>query len=123
MINIPLQNIANQSLNIVLNNNNYIIRLHACEGSITTGAVIDRTALDSLGTSITAVDIIENNVTIVTGMRAVCGTPLLPYLYLQSDGNFIFVTNNDEYPNWRLFGINQYLIYATPTEIEELQNG
>lgn len=123
MINIPLQTIANQSLNIVLNDNNYVIRLHACEDSIVTGSIIDRTALDSLGTSITAVDIIENNITIVTGMRAVCGTPLLPYSYLQGDGNFIFVTNNDEYPNWRLFGINQYLIYATYNEIKALQNG
>lgn len=123
MINIPLQNIANQTLNIVLNNNNYVIRLHACEDSITTGSIVDRTALESLGTSIVAVDITENNEVIVTGMRAVCGTPLLPYPYLQGDGNFIFVTNNDEYPNWRLFGVNQYLIYASPSEIEELQNG
>ncbi len=122
MINIPLQNIANQTLNIVLNDNNYIIRLHACEDFVTTGSIIDRTDLDFLGTAITSVDIIENNTVIITGMRAVCGTPLLPYSYLQGDGNFIFVTNNDEYPNWRLFGINQYLIYASPSEIEVIRN-
>lgn len=104
MINIPLQTIANQSLNIVLDQNNYNIRLHACEDT------------NSLVYGITAVDIIRNNIVIVSGMRAVAGTPLIPYSYLES-GNFIFVTQNDEYPNWNYFGINQYLIYASQAEL------
>lgn len=107
MIQIPLQNIANQSLNIVLDNNNYTIRLHACEDT------------NSLITGITAVDIVRNNVVIVSGMRAVCGTQLIPYQYLV-DGNFIFVTQNDMYPNWNLFGITQFLIYASQAEIDEI---
>lgn len=98
MINISLQTIANQSLNIVLDGNNYTIRLHACR-------------------EIMAVDIIRNNIVIVSGMRAVAGTPLLPYSYLE-DGNFIFVTQNDEYPNWPYFGINQFLIYASQAELD-----
>ena len=104
MINIPLQTIANQSLNIVLDGNNYTIRLHACEDK------------NSLVYGVTAVDIVRNNIVIVSGMRAVCGTPLIPYAYLEN-GNFIFVTQNDEYPNWNYFGINQFLIYASQAEL------
>jgi len=107
MIQISIKNIPNQSLNILLDNNNYNIRLHACEDK------------NSLLTGVTAVDIIRNNVRIVSGMRAVSGTPLIPYRYLQ-DGNFIFTTDNDMYPNWNLFGINQFLIYASAAEIRAL---
>jgi hypothetical protein len=102
MINIPISNIPNQSLSIVLDDNNYTIRLHTCN-------------------NIVAVDIVRNSETIVSGMRATCGTSLIPYSYLQ-DGNFIFVTQNDEYPNYNLFGLTQFLIYASLDEITEINS-
>jgi hypothetical protein len=111
MINIPVSNIPNQSLSIQIDNINYIIRIHACNDN------------QDLGTNILAVDIIKDNTIVVTGMRAVSGTPLLPYPYLTTDGNFIFVTQNDEYPNWRLLGVNQYLIYVSFSEIRDIING
>jgi len=55
-------------------------------------------------------------------MRAVSGFPLIPYSYLQN-GNFTFITSNNEYPDWRQFGITQYLIYASKSELEEILNG
>ena len=103
MIQIPITNIVNQSLTILLDENNYNIRLHTSQ-------------------NITSVDITRNNIVIVEGMRAVCGTPLIPYTYLE-DGNFIFVTQNDQYPIYELFGITQFLIYASQTEIEAINNG
>lgn len=106
MIVIPITNIPNQSLSIPLDDNNYEIRIHCCNDNF------------ELGTSIMAVDIFKNDEAIVLGMRAQCGTPLLPFPYMQTDGNFIFVTSNDEYPNWRLFGVNQYLIYVSRTELQ-----
>lgn len=117
MIQIPVTNIPNQSLNIVLDNNNYLIRIHACQDVSTKG-----TSIRILGQGILAVDIIRNDEVIVSGSRAVCGYPLIPYKYLE-DGNFIFTTENDQYPNWRLLGINQFLIYASQAELEAIRNG
>lgn len=119
MIKIPLTNIPNQSLNIVLDGNNYVIRIHACGDSTISASVA---SLRTLGNGILAVDIIRNDVVIVTGMRAVSGTPLIPYTYLE-DGNFIFITQNDQYPNWRLLGINQFLLFASQAELDALRNG
>ena len=110
MINVPLNNIANQAFIIVLDNNNYNITIKSCRNS------------GVFGVGIMAVDIIRNDEVIVTGMRAVPGYPLIPYKYLQN-GNLTFVTQNDMYPDWRLFGINQYLIYASKTELESILNG
>lgn len=109
MINIPLNNIANQSFNIVLDNNNYFFNIRFCRNS------------GALGVGIMAVDITRNDSIIETGFRAVPGYPLIPYKYLQN-GNFTFVTQNDMYPDWRLFGINQFLIYASKEELENIKN-
>lgn len=47
---------------------------------------------------------------------------LLPYPYMieQVGGNFIFITNDDEYPNYTEFGNTQSLCFVT---IDELING
>ncbi len=63
-----------------------------------------------------------NNVLILSGIRAVAGFPVIPYDYLQN-GNFVFVTANDEYPIYTRFGIDQFLIYASPDEIAEIDAG
>lgn len=107
MIQIPLQNIPNQSLSIQLDENQIDINFHATQDNID-------------GTSgVTAIDIVINNVVIVSGMRAVFGTPIIPYIYLQ-DGNFAFITQGDEYPDWRQFGITQFLVYASESELEDI---
>lgn len=116
MIKVPVTNIPNQSLNIILDGDNYVIRIHACSDTS-----INTTSIRVLGTGILAVDITRNDQVIVTGMRAVCGTPLIPYKYLE-DGNLIFTTQNDQYPNWRLLGVNQFLIFASQAEIDEIRN-
>ena|SRR5271165_389549 len=108
MIQVPLANIANQSLSIQLDTNNYVFNLYAGEDNID-------------GTSgITSMDVIRDNTVILTGMRVVCGTPVIPYLYLEN-GNFIFITMNDEYPDWRLFGITQFLVFASASELEAIR--
>lgn len=68
----------------------------------------------------TAVTIFQNNVLILSGMRAVAGTPVIPYQYLEA-GNFIFVTANEEYPVYTEFGSTQYLFYLTQAELEALR--
>jgi len=66
MITIPLQSIPNQTLSIVLDGNQYNITLKSCEG-------------------ITAIDLVRNNVTILSGHRVVAGFPLIPYEYWKQE--------------------------------------
>ena len=103
MREIPLANIPNQSLSIQLDGNNFDLRVHDC-GSITTFTIT-----------------INNTITL-SNMRAVAGTPLIPYKYLEN-GNFIVLTTNEEYPDWARFGIDQYFIYASQAELEALNAG
>lgn len=110
MIQIPILNIPNQTLSIQLDNNQWDISIHANQDNL------DGT------TGIMSVDIVINNIVIVTGQRAVFGFPLIPYTYL-INGNITFLTANDEYPDWRQFGITQTLIYASNEELGEIADG
>lgn len=101
MINIPLTAIPSQSLSILLNNEQYGIRIHDC------------------GNGVMSIDIVINNVPLLTGIRLVSNYPIIVSEYMQN-GNFILQTINDEYPDWTRFGVTQYLIFANPSEIEAL---
>ena len=105
MINIPLQAIPNQSLSLQIDQITYDLRLHTCA-----------TGLDQ----ITAVTLFINNVLILSGVRAVSGYPIIPYPYLEN-GNFTFVTMNDEYPNYTQFGITQTLVFGSQAEIDAIR--
>jgi hypothetical protein len=111
MLQIPILNIPNQTLSLQIDNNLYDIGIYATKD-------------DAQGNSgISAVTIVRNNITIVSGMRAVYNYPLLPYFYETINyGNFIFTTQNDEYPDWRQFGITQFLIYVSYDELLTIQN-
>jgi len=110
MILIPIINIPNQSLTLQLDNNQYDLTIHATQDNP------DGT------TGIMAVDISINNEIIISGVRAVDLYPLIPYKYLVN-GNFIFITQNFQYPDWRQFGVTQSLIYASNEELESIEDG
>lgn len=110
MIQIPVVNIPNQTLSIQLDGNLYDISIHATQDN------------EDGTTGIMAVDISINNSLIISGVRAVSNFLLIPYQYLVN-GNFGFVTSNDDYPDWRKFGISQYLVYISNDELEEIANG
>lgn len=65
-------------------------------------------------------DLSLNDEVILSGARIVTGTPIIPYEYLRSQGNFIILTENDELPYWTQFGVNQQLIYASAEELSLL---
>lgn len=67
-----------------------------------------------------AVTIFRNGSILLNGMRCVTGTPLIPYEYME-DGNFAFITENGEFPNWEKFGRTQFLVYLTRAEVEALR--
>lgn len=97
---IPLQPIPNQRLRIPLSGRRFELVIKGIEEYIT-------------------VDVLIDGEVVLEGIRAVAGTPIIPYRYLEY-GNILFITENDEYPNWRLFNSSQRLVYLTPDEIGEL---
>lgn len=104
MLQVPITNIPNQSLSFSADNNLYDIRIHATGDN------------DEPGTEVMTFDISINGVVIITGIRAVAGFPIIPSVYLQN-GNFIVLTENDDYPDWNQFGISQQLIYTSEAEL------
>jgi hypothetical protein len=108
MIEITLANVPSQS---------FTIQLEECQYSFVVRSV---NANDN-DSGIIAVDILQNNIPIVTGNRAVAGYFLMPYRYQEDDdcGNFVFFTLNDDLPDYTQFGITQSLIYFTKQELQD----
>jgi len=97
MQQIPLLQIANQSLNVVLDTGEYVLTIREANGCMMA-------------------DIERDGLAVVTGVRCLTGEPLIPYAYLQS-GNFVFSTTNDDLPDWNQFGLTQGLYYLTDAEM------
>lgn len=96
---VPLAAIPNQELSIQLENDRYDINVKSSKTSI-------------------FLTLAKNEVVILNNVRAVGGTPIIPYEYLTEDsGNFIFTTPNEEIPYYPNFGVSQYLVYLTAAEI------
>jgi len=116
MINIPLQAIPNQSFSIQLDSvNNFNLEIKS----------IDNTP-DIVGTAIMTVTISLNSDPtpriLVSNARATPNSPIIYYPYLQNFGEFIFQTDNEEYPDYHKFDITQFLFYFSPVEIEAIRN-
>lgn len=98
---IPLQPVPNQELTVTLEGNSYSIKLQALRNTM-------------------AVTLAINGVTILSGLRVVTGTPLIPYSYLEN-GNFIFIADNTDIPFYPDFGVTQTLLYFTNAELRALR--
>jgi hypothetical protein len=98
MILVSLQSVANQSLSIRLDGNQYDIRIVDCGDCM-------------------AATVVKNNVTLIENVRLVAGTPVLPYPWMY-DGGFVILTENDDLPDWRKFGITQFMYYVSPDEVD-----
>ncbi len=101
MRNIPLSIVPNQSFSIVLEEKFYNITLNEIGGVMAT-------------------TIIRDNAIVIQGCRIVSGFPLIPYLY-KENGNFAFLTLNNEYPYWTKFNTSQNLFYLTIAELEQIR--
>jgi hypothetical protein len=104
MLFVPLEVLPNQTFSIQIDNHNYDMAVYSCN-------------------LIMAFDLVRDGVTILTGQRVVVGTPVIPYEYLENEnGNFAFVTANEEYPDYLQFNTTQSLIYASNDELEVLRD-
>lgn len=100
---ISLEAVPNQSLSIQLDDVRYVLRFRDINGFM-------------------SVDLSINEEVVLSGERVVAGSPIIPYSYLEGDGgNFFFITEPDDAPYWENFGVNQTLIYATASEVEDLR--
>lgn len=56
-------------------------------------------------------DIKRNDVVLLQGIRVMPNQPLIPYRYLSGNGNFTFITENDELPWWEQFSQSHSLVW------------
>lgn len=95
---IPLSTVPNQSFSVPLDGNRWDFTIKQADVSM-------------------LVDLSLNGEIILTGSRVVAGTPLIPYQFLQSSGNFMLLTEDEEMPFWQRFGVDQQLIYGSFDEL------
>lgn len=94
----------NQSFSIQLEGRRYEFEIKEAQGA--------------MGVTIT-----RDGVRLVSNTRALPRTGLLPYRALEDlSGNFAFVTEDDELPDWRLFATSQRLLYFSNAEVVLIRN-
>lgn len=103
MIEIEIAPIPNQSFSIRLEDNQYDITIRESVGCM-------------------CATVVRNNITILSNIRLVAGTPLIPFSYLES-GNFVLDTQDELLPDYTLFGVTQFLYYFTQAEVASFRAG
>lgn len=102
---VPLQALPKQSFSIVLDNVLFQIDLIETNGCMSMNLV--RGGGDPLN-----------------GLRCVAGQPTIPFEVQESgDGNFVFLTQNDELPFYESFGSTQTLVYFSDADLKALDGG
>ena len=101
MLDLNLQNTANQQFTAELNGRRVDITFKAA-------------------TNIMIVDISVDEEVIMRGHRLVAGEQMIPYRYLNQWGSLALLTENDQLPWWESFGITQFLVFLLPEEVEAI---
>ncbi len=101
MIQLEISAIPNQTISARLDDAFYIITLKTAAG-------------------IVSADINRDGVDIVQGQRVSAGSAIIPYEYL-ANGNFVIITENEEYADYQKFGSTQFLLYLTLDEVLALR--
>ena len=96
-MNIPIQSLPNQSFNITLNSNLWDIEIKTCAGA-------------------TVVSLSLNGTLVIENLIAAAASPIIPEQY-QENGNFMFLTANNQIPAYGQFNVTQSLIYFSATEL------
>jgi len=99
MIEINLAQIPNQSFSLQLNNVFYQITLRYVINLMTC-------------------TIKRDDKVVIENVRCEPNQQIIPYNYLE-DGNFAFITIDNEYPIYTRFNVDQFLVYASAEELED----
>lgn len=94
---VPIKAIPNQSLSVILDDNQWDITLRQTLGTVSC-------------------TLAKNGIVIVQNARAVAGMRILQSHY-QEDGNFAIISNDQSIPNYLQFGVSQFLVYISPDEL------
>jgi len=98
MIQIDLNITPNQSFAFSVSGVNYDIELKLADG-------------------IEYATVSADNVVLCSAVRCVPREFIIPYEYLTKGGNFLWVCDDGEYPNWEKFNDQHKLLYLTDEEI------
>lgn len=101
MQQIPIQALPNQAFSIPLDDNQWDFTIRTANGTI-------------------AVTLVRNGTMIIENMRAVAGMKIIPSIYEEA-GNFAFITQNFQVPDYTQFGTTQQLIYISADELTALR--
>ena len=101
MQTIPLEAIPNQQFSARLGDQQFTLRIKEASGAMVADVTIGQRR-------------------ILSAVRLVAGTPVIPYAYLQSDGNFALLTDGGALPDYEQFGVTQRLVYASAAELAAL---
>ena len=101
---VALEAVPNQTLTVVLD-----------------GAIYD-ISIQAMDDEMMAVSIARDGTQLVTNLRAVADFPLLPYSHMEQ-GNFIFLTDNQEFPFYEKFNVSQSLVFFTAAELVTIRGG
>lgn len=105
MIIVPIAALPNQTFDILLDNNDWEFALYTVNDF-----------------NLMAMDVSLNGVLILSGQRVNSSQFVVPYGYLApDDGNFFFVTVDDEYPDYTKFNLSQQLLYVSAAELGALR--
>lgn len=96
-LTIPISSTPNQALTVELEGALYVIVLQSIGGTM-------------------AATLTRDDVLSMTGIRITVNAPLIPFKYL-SKSNFVFISTNDQLPDFELIGISQFLVYLTEAEM------
>lgn len=102
MKEIPLKAVERQSLSILLDAQLFDIAIKECNG-------------------IMAATIARDGVTLVSNRRICAGVYLIPEGHLEQ-GNFVFVTDNNNIPYYSNFASTDVLLYISAEELEQMRS-
>jgi len=97
MMQLPIQPLPNQQFQALLDGNSWNIVIRSTNGVMSTTLVL-------------------NGTTVIENARSVAGSLVIPSRYEEA-GNFLFLTANNELPDYTLFGTTQSFVYVSAAEL------
>jgi hypothetical protein len=97
MLQLPVQALPNQEFQAVLDGNSWDFIIRSTNGIMSTTLAL-------------------NGAVVVQNARCVAGSFVIPSRYEES-GNFLFLTANNQLPDYTLFGSTQSVIYVSAAEL------
>ena len=94
---ITIDALPSQSFTVTLGGNNYEIKIYSIDGHM-------------------SYDLSANSVQIITGFKMVNDIPLLVYPHQELNGNILLQVSEDQIPDYKKFGLSQFLYYLTEDE-------